>query len=97
MVLGLVGSRRMKPFSSSAERWECTEDVDFKWTASQISRTAGGYPFLSIVSFMYSNISCCLEVIFILSHIQPPAFSILIVTYVRVKCKPLFVFLPETH
>ena len=39
---GFVGSRLIYPFFSKVSRWEWTDDVDFKFTASQISRTAGG-------------------------------------------------------
>ena len=42
IALGFDGSRLIYPFFSKVSKWECTEEVDFKWTASQISRPAGG-------------------------------------------------------
>ena len=47
---------------SIAEEYK-TEDVDFKLTASQISRTAGGNPFSKICDLIYSKISLCFELI----------------------------------
>ena len=37
--------------------------IPVSYTHLDVYKRQGGYPFLSIVSFMYSNISCCLEVI----------------------------------
>jgi hypothetical protein len=39
---GLLSSRRRYPFRSSSFRWYETEDVEFRPTASQISRMLGG-------------------------------------------------------
>ena len=39
---GFVGSLRIYPFFSRVSRCACTEEVDFKLTAVQISRTDGG-------------------------------------------------------
>ena len=44
---------------SFQESRECTEEVDFRFTASQISRTAGGKPRCRIWDLIYSSISSC--------------------------------------
>ncbi|MNI66626.1 hypothetical protein D3C73_1222080 [compost metagenome] len=42
IALGLVGSRRMRPFFSSRSKCPCTVELEAKPTASPISLTEGG-------------------------------------------------------
>ena len=67
MALGFVSSRLIYPFRSSVSRCACTEDVERRETASQISRTDGGNPLCKISCFKYSRICLCFSVSLFLS------------------------------
>src|SRR5580704_6409522 len=57
MARGLVGSRRRNPCFWRVARWAWTVDVEARPTASQISRTDGGYPRSRWVRSMKSRTS----------------------------------------
>ena len=49
---GFVGSLRIYPFSSNDSRCAWTEEVDFKWTASQILAYGRWIPFFVKIAFL---------------------------------------------
>ncbi len=57
IALGLVGSRLIRPFVSSRAKWPCTVELEASPTASPISLTEGGYPFVFTSSLIKRRIS----------------------------------------